>query len=111
MLQVVDIDRAVDPRDRAEREFLSRLAAHPHSHVLAWLHRSSQAQDVKRFSTGESQASGALAWHELQWENPHANEIAAMDSLEAFRDRCFYAQQQRPLRRPVSRATRPVLFA
>ena len=46
-----------------------------------------------------------------QRQHAHADEIAAVDALEAFGDDGFHAEQERALGGPVARAAHAVIFA
>ena len=48
---------------------------------------------------------------ELQRQDAHTDEVAAVDALEALGDRRTDALQERSLRRPIARRTAPVLLA
>lgn len=42
--------------------------------------------DIKGFQSGEAEGFAAFARHELERQHPHADEIGAVDPLEALRD-------------------------
>ena len=60
---------------------------------------------------GQPERCRAGAALELQRQNAHVDEIAAVDPLEALGDDRGHAEQQRALGRPVARRSRSVLLA
>src|SRR5215813_11222164 len=61
--------------------------------------------DVENFFTSQSERRAVLALLIDKRENTHADEVAAMDTLEALSNDGFYAEQEDALGRPVSRAS------
>src|SRR5690606_31055695 len=59
----------------------------------------------------QAERIAALALHELQRDDAHHDQIAAVDALEALGDDRLDAKQRRALGRPVARATGAVLVA
>ena len=70
-----------------------------------------QANDVERLFAGEAVGFGGLLVEELQRQNAHADQVGAVDALEAFGDHGAHAQQQRALGRPVARRAGAVFLA
>ena len=60
---------------------------------------------------GEAQRLRVLAGLELQGQDAHAHEVAAVDALVALRDDRAHAEEQRALGRPVARGAAAVLLA
>ena len=56
----------------------------------------------ERFATGEAQRLRVLTVHELAGDDAHADEIRAMDALEAFRDDGFNTEQHRTFGGPIA---------
>ena len=67
--------------------------------------------DVERSFAGEAQAAAVLALLVLQRQHAHADQIAAVNSLEAFGDDGFHAQQIDALGGPVAAGAHAVVFA
>src|SRR5438445_3166438 len=59
----------------------------------------------------QAQCLCILTVGKLQRQHAHADEVGAVDALEALRDDRLHAQQHRALRRPVARRAGAVLFA
>ena len=111
MAVVLDVVRRVDARDRLElgdpalrrgRRTLTRL---PGFRPGASPSTSSVSCPVRPSDVG------ALSGQELERHDAHADEVAAVDALEALRDHGAHAEQQRALRRPVARRAGAVLLA
>ncbi len=64
-------------------------------------HRGQSGKIVDLFA-GEPEGFNALAVFELQLENAHADQVGAMNALEAFRDHRAHPEQIRPFRSPVA---------
>jgi hypothetical protein len=69
------------------------------------------AGDRELLLAGEAQRPHGLPVRELQWQDPHANEVGAVDALKALGDDRAHAQQARPLGRPVAGGAGSVLLA
>ena len=61
----------------------------------------------RTFPAAEAERFRGLAVHELQRQHPHADQVAAVDALEALGDHRADAQQDRPLRGPIAGAPVP----
>src|SRR5207249_4212394 len=69
------------------------------------------AANVQGLVAFDPERRDRVAAFELEGEHAHADEVRAMDTLEALHDYRAHAEEQRPLRRPVARAARTVLLA
>src|SRR4051812_21891496 len=58
--------------------------------------------EVERLLARQTQRLGVLAVRELQRQDPHADQVGAMDALVALGDHELDALQVRPLGRPVT---------
>src|SRR5687768_18382439 len=67
--------------------------------------------DLERADAGQSEARAVLAALEHQGQHAHADQVAAVDALEALGDDGFDAEQVRALRGPVARAAHAVILA
>src|SRR5439155_16295120 len=107
---VIDVDRIVDARERPEPNDFAICAPRLHVDDRPW-RELVQAADRERLLAGEAEARGVLTRLVLQREDAHPYEVRAMDALEGLRDDRPHAEEQRTLRRPVTRAARAVLLA
>src|SRR5947208_8590786 len=111
VLVVIHLDRRVDAQE--ERDFL-HAAVGPPDHQRRVLLRPDlflDAADVDDFVALDAQRSDRVAALELEGKHAHADEVRAMDALEALHDHRAHPQEQRALRRPVARAARAVFLA
>src|SRR5690606_25677756 len=70
-----------------------------------------ETDDVVGLLAGEPQRLGVLAVLELERDDAHADEVRAVDALEALGEDGPHAEQARALRGPVARRARAVLLA
>ena len=70
-----------------------------------------EAGDVESFRTVQPKILCILAILELAGQHAHADQIGAVDTLEAFGDHGFDAKQNGPFRRPVARRAGAVFLA
>ena len=59
--------------------------------------RSRRRRNAERLAAVEAEAGGGVAVVELQRQHPHADQVGAVDALEALGDHRAHAEQQRPL--------------
>src|SRR5438874_10995885 len=111
VLIVGHLDRAIPSGDRREGEGGTILSRHFHGHFLARHEVVLNALDIVDLSACEPERFFVLTRFELQREDAHADEVAAVNTLEAFSNHSTHAQQQWPLGRPVTRTARPVFLA
>ena len=108
---VVDLDRRVDAAQHAEsRASLPSLRVITSVSGCCGLMSSGTAMSNVSSPSMPSD-SRAVAGCELQRQHAHADEVRAMDALEALRDDRLDAEQLRALRRPVARAAGAVFLA
>jgi hypothetical protein len=102
VLVVVDLDRRVDAQ--RHRQLLAAAIGARH-HQLRVASRSQQriGNHVDQLVALQAQRLPGVAPLELQGQNAHADQVAAVDALEALGDHGLDAQQLRTLGRPVAR--------
>src|SRR6266700_6014925 len=111
VLVVVDLDRRVDAQQ--QRDFL-HAAVLPPDHQRRVLLRPDlalDAADVDGFVAFDAERSDRVAALELEGQHAHADEVRAVDALEALHDHCAHAEKQRAFRGPVARAAGAVFLA
>src|SRR6185436_14824347 len=69
------------------------------------------AEDLDRLVAGDAERLRRVAARELQRQHAHADEVGAVDALEAARDHNLYSEEHGALRGPVARGAGAVLFA
>src|SRR5258705_437650 len=111
VLVVVHLDRRLDAQQ--QRDFLHAAVGSPDDErrVLLRPDLAFDAADVHGLVAFDAERRDRVAALELEGEHAHADEVGAMDTLEALHDYRAHAEQQRALRRPVARAARAVLIA
>jgi hypothetical protein len=105
VLVVADIDGGVEARAGGEVEAAAVLALGGDGDGLAGEQLGGHL-DVVRLATREPELFGVLTVREDQWQHAHADQVGAVDALEALGDDGADAEQQRALGRPVARASR-----
>ena len=109
MAVVADLLRGVQADARLELFHLAVLGAGADGGVVAVLEAAldggGEALDLVDLAAGQAQALDAGAGGELQGGDPHPHQVAAVDALVALGDDGADAEQQRPLGRPVARAS------
>ncbi len=107
---VLALARRVEPDPRCELDRLTAVVGrsrHPRLARLAVL----DAPDRERLEPAQPEALGGLACGKDQRENPHPDQVRAVDSLEALCDDGADAEEVRPFRSPVARRAGAVLLA
>src|SRR2546425_700049 len=94
--------RRVDPRDSLELDHLVGLAVRADGKGAAGPESLRDAGQLVALAAGESERRRRDAGFELQRQNAHVHEVAAVNALEALGDDRGDAEQQRTLRRPVA---------
>ena len=79
------------------------LAGDAADHIHARLDAGGEAGEIERLAAVETEGLAGRAILELQRQHAHADEVGAVNALEALGDDGLHAQQQRALRRPVAR--------
>ena len=103
MVVVLDFDGRVDAADDAEGldAAIGRGGAYGQSPTRR--HTALDAFDVDQLVAGETEAGDRLARLELQRQHAHADEVAAVDALEALDDDRLDAEEAWALGGPVTR--------
>src|SRR4029079_14129540 len=101
---VLALARGVEPQSRLE---LLVICAAPRVARLA----AGAPGHAEHAARAEPERLAALAGQVLEREDPHHQEVRAVDPLVALRDHGLHAEQFRPLRRPVARGPGAVLLA
>jgi len=105
----------VDAHARVEAHRLPPVALGAHVHLggrrAAAGHPPGEARYREHLLAGQPERLRALAVRELQRQHAHADEVGAMDALEALRDHRPDAEEARALGGPVARGSGPVLAA
>src|SRR5579884_2658032 len=110
MFVVMDLVRRIDPHQRLEGFFAS-FAARADIQEHAGLESFPDSRYVEGFKTGKAQACGRFAFSELQGKHTHADEVTAVNALEAFREYRLYTEQSRPLGSPIAGRAGAIFFA
>src|SRR5262245_348591 len=76
--------RGVDSHERLKFDPL--IANRSHGDMAHRLQTILDADDLEQLATGKLQRGGIGAVLELQWKNPHVDQIAAVNALEALCD-------------------------
>src|SRR5687768_11437340 len=111
VIVVLHLDRRVDSGDYLEG--LHRTVGRRRSYVETLARRQVRldATNVEHLFTGQTQARDRFARQELERQDAHTDEVAAMDALKALDDDGLYAEDLRPLGGPVTRGAGAVLLA
>ena len=99
---VLDLDRRVDPDRRVERDFRPVGLFRRHGQRLRGLQRFHVELNVEDFLARQTQRLPRLAVLELERQNAHPDQVAAVDALVALRDDRPHAEQARALGGPVT---------
>ena len=100
-MHVADLRVVVDPRARRECRALAVIGRGDDIDRLS-RREAVETANSEALMTGEPQRLGVLAGPELEGKHAHADQVRAMDALEALGDHRPNAQQQRPLGGPVA---------
>src|SRR4051812_9811771 len=103
--------RRVDTGDRFELDLRIAVAECADIDVATGPQTLRDAGDLVALAARETERSGRPAGLELQRQQAHVDEIAAVDPLEALGDHRGHAEEQRPFRGPVARRSRSVFLA
>src|SRR5438067_1449850 len=96
VLIVVDLVGRIDSADDFETLRLAVDARGFDVELFARREAVLHARDVDRLEAGEAERLRVLACHELEREHAHADEVRAMDALEALRDHRAHAEELGP---------------
>ena len=93
MLVVVDLDGRIDAAGDGDVLHGAVFARDLEREVLLGLEVRVEAHDVVGLAAVELQGLRGVTFLELQREHAHADEVAAVDALEALRHDDFHAEQ------------------
>src|SRR5436190_2247424 len=99
---VVDFDRRVDAHDDGDFVGRSGAAMNPQRGLLHRTQSAFDADDVERLRAVERQRLRARSFVELQRENAHADEVGAVNALEALGDDGADAEEARAFGGPIA---------
>src|SRR6185436_3647779 len=109
MLEVLALLRSVDAHAHFE---LDRRARRGRCNDGDDFRRAAvQPDDLERLLAGQAERLRVLAFLELQRQHAHADQVRAVDALEAFGNYGLHAEQHRAFRSPVARRAGAVLLA
>src|SRR5882672_495272 len=108
MLVVVEFLRGIDAQARLELRGLTAIGLG--DDFDEFRRAAVEPRDFKGFLAGEPEAVRILTFLELQGQYAHADQVGAVNALEALGDHCLDSQQHRALGRPVARAAGTVFF-
>ncbi|MDX6694663.1 MAG: hypothetical protein QOF02_2266 [Blastocatellia bacterium] len=111
VLVVVQFYRRVNAQGDGNFFGRAALASNDERDVLSRPDAVFKAGDVERLRAIESERLRARPFLELTRQDAHADQIAAMNALEALRDDGLHAEQARAFGRPVTRTARAVFVA
>src|SRR5688572_23291598 len=101
MLEVLALFRRVDAH--ADFELDRRARGRSCDDSDDFRRAAVQPDDLECLLAAQAQRLRVLAFLELQRQHTHADQVRAMDALEALGDHGFYAEQHRALGSPVAR--------
>src|SRR5581483_771733 len=100
--QVLALARRIGPQARREAHCGAPAVGSGRHRHLARL-PILDALDGERLAPGQPQRGRGLALAELEGQDPHPDQVRAVDPLVGLGQHSPYAEEQRPLRRPVAR--------
>ena len=103
MLVVGNLERRIDSGDSGEIFLFALSVARADLDFFLRLEILAQAFEIENFEAGKAQRLEIFARREFQRQHAHADQIAAMNALEAFGQHGANAEQQSSFRRPVAR--------
>ena len=110
MVQVPNLGFVVDPSARGKADDLAVVSHGLNVDPLTGLD-GLQAADREALAAAQAEQRRVLTGHVLHRQNAHADQVGAVDALEALGDHGAYAQKQRSLGGPVARRAGAVLLA
>ena len=108
---VLDFLRRIDSDQHVELLYGAICGSRGYRRFLRCRQPFRHARNRITLNSRQSQRVASLARHELQRKHAHADQIRAMDALEALRNHGANAQQQNAFRGPVARRSRAVFLA
>src|SRR5579862_9013425 len=103
MAEIFELVERVDAAEQLHLIDRATGAVNTADELGARLQALGDAQNIETLGALELQALAVHALLELQRQHRHADEIGAMNALEAFDDHGAHAQELRALGRPVAR--------
>ena len=98
---VLDFHRGVDAAGGDEVDFVAVSLAGGDFHSLTRLQGVIES-DLEGLGAVEVERLAAFAFPVLEWQDAHADQVRAVDTLEALGDDAADAEQVSPLGRPVA---------
>jgi hypothetical protein len=92
MLVTADLVRRLQAGHNRKLFLRAAAAAGAHRNMLSRLDTIIESINVVQFKSRQSEAVGAISRHELKREYSHPDQVAAVNSLEAFRQHCSHPQ-------------------
>ena len=111
VLDVLDLDGGIDPAPELDRPLGPVGVADGAGHHGERLQIAREPRDRDRLVALQPERPAVVAVGELERDHPHADEVRAMDALEALGDHRLDPEQRRALRRPVARRAGAVFDA
>src|SRR6266581_365810 len=108
---VIHLDRRVDAQQHLDVLLRSVLAADDERRFLLRPDARFDAGNVDDLVPLDSERLHRIVAGELEREHAHADEVRAVDALEALHDHRAHAEKQRAFRGPVARAAGAVFLA
>src|SRR5690606_25172 len=105
---VLDLLGSIDAGDDLEGGLLAVVCGGGDGEDLHRGEPFGDAGDRERLATGEAELVGTFAFLEAEREDAHADEVAAVDSLEALANDRANAEKHGPLGGPVTAGARAV---
>ena len=110
MTVVLNFYRRIDTQRYQDFFTLAVSTMNDQRDILPRLRVGAETNEVENFTAVELERLGAHAFLELARQNSHADEIAAMYTLEALCNYCADPEELRALRRPVTRTARTIFL-
>src|SRR6056297_2268300 len=110
VLDIFDLDAGIDPALDLDLFRAAVLVGYGAGHLLLRLDRV-EAGDRDGFLAGEAKCLARVAPRELEGNDPHADEVRAVNALEVFGDHGLDAQQVGAFRGPVTAGAGAILLA
>ena len=99
---VLNLVRRVDARNRFDGSGLTVITRHLDGQLLSRFQTRRNSTNIEFLKPGQAQRFCSLSRKVLQRQNPHSNEVAAMNPFVTFRQHRANAQQTRALGGPVA---------
>src|SRR4029077_8264495 len=103
MAEILDLVERIDPANGVEALVAAIGPLEGDADIHAGRYPAGETTDREHLFAGERQGLAIHALLELKRQHTHADEVGAVDTLEAFRQRGADTQKLRSLGRPVAR--------